>query len=179
MREPIKKSRDELLKEIYEKYPERFRDQDFESFKQSFCKVDSEFLETIAESAWNPFFTIGSGSPSSSSSSPLEMGDRSYLRGGPSYGGASSPVGSGNPSSGSSCFVATAAFGSSLENDVVVLAQFRDRYLLDHRAGQAFVKLYYRFSPMPASFIRKHDSIRFVVRMALYPLVKWSKRLLN
>jgi hypothetical protein len=78
-----------------------------------------------------------------------------------------SVVGSGKKG----CFVATAAYGSSLVGEIEILRYLRDGYLLSHRAGQAFVSLYYRYSPPLADFIRKRDALRKAVRLALRPIV--------
>ncbi|MEY2920118.1 MAG: hypothetical protein RL261_1423, partial [Pseudomonadota bacterium] len=70
-----------------------------------------------------------------------------------------------------SCFIATAAYGSALEPHVTALREFRDRYLQRSALGRAFIRFYYRHSPPIAAIIARHDSLRFVVRMLLAPLV--------
>ncbi len=82
-------------------------------------------------------------------------------------------------SSSSSCFIATAAYGSPFEAHVSLLRKFRDAYLLPHHLGQAFVKTYYQYSPPVADFIAEHDSLRAVVRVGLLPLVGMSYLLVN
>lgn len=82
------------------------------------------------------------------------------------------PIGGGG-GGGGACFIATAAYGSPMEKEVVVLRRFRDSYLLTNRPGRAFVSLYYRTSPSLASFIAEHESLRTVSRIALTPVV-WS-----
>lgn len=72
---------------------------------------------------------------------------------------------------GPGCFIATAAFGSSLHPHVGVLREFRDGVLLKHRAGRAFVEFYYRHSPRIAGFIVTRPGVRAIVRWLLAPLV--------
>lgn len=79
--------------------------------------------------------------------------------------------GGGGGGGGGGCFIATAAFGSYLDPNVVVLRDFRDRYLLTSAPGRAFVGLYYRVSPPFADFIRKNDPLRVAVLFGLTPVV--------
>jgi 40-residue YVTN family beta-propeller repeat/40-residue YVTN family beta-propeller repeat/40-residue YVTN family beta-propeller repeat/40-residue YVTN family beta-propeller repeat/40-residue YVTN family beta-propeller repeat/40-residue YVTN family beta-propeller repeat/40-residue YVTN family beta-propeller repeat len=71
----------------------------------------------------------------------------------------------------SSCFIATAAYGSSLAPHVVVLKNFRDRYLLTNPIGQAFCRFYYRHSPSIANFIGQHETLKTVTRWGLAPVI--------
>jgi hypothetical protein len=85
------------------------------------------------------------------------------------------PIGDfGSSSGGMSCFIATAAYGSSMERHVKILRTFRDRYLLSWTAGRWFVNTYYRFSPPLANCIASHDSLRVMVRLSLSPVVGMS-----
>jgi hypothetical protein len=81
------------------------------------------------------------------------------------------PAPSGGGGGGGGCFIATAAFGSSMEKHVTILKDFRDNYLLPSTMGRIFVNIYYKYSPAVAHFIEKHETLRGLVRMGLMPLV--------
>ena len=85
--------------------------------------------------------------------------------------GNNAPPSSEGGKSGSGCFIATAAYGSYLDPQVVVLRNFRDQVLLQSAAGTAFVKFYYKHSPPIADFIYRHDVLRLFTRWALTPLI--------
>ena len=72
----------------------------------------------------------------------------------------------------SPCFIATAAYGTSLHEDIDVLRDFRDEYLMTNPVGRAFVKTYYTTSPPIADALREHEGLRVAVREGLIkPLV--------
>lgn len=75
------------------------------------------------------------------------------------------------PSGGDGCFIATAAYGSNMADDVKTLRRFRDSTLVHWAAGREFVRLYYRYSPPLADYIRERDGMRAAVRWSLWPLV--------
>lgn len=69
------------------------------------------------------------------------------------------------------CFIATAAFGSPLAEEVVVLSKFRDRYLVTNALGRSFVSAYYRFGPDAAEVIKDRPVLKKMVRGGLKVLV--------
>ena len=74
------------------------------------------------------------------------------------------------------CFIATAAYGTPLAEEVNILRQFRDEFLKANLMGRAFVRTYYRLSPPVARHISKHRTLRTLVRRCLVgPLVSLSK----
>jgi len=80
---------------------------------------------------------------------------------------------------GGGCFIATAAYGTPMAEDVRYLRAFRDQHLLDNAAGQWFVEQYYNLSPPVADYIREHDGLKSLVRAGLAPLVELSKFLVD
>lgn len=69
------------------------------------------------------------------------------------------------------CFIATAAYGSSMADEVVLLRSFRDNYLLNNSLGIRFVSFYNQHSPYIASIISRHEILRSFTRWALWPVV--------
>ena len=86
-------------------------------------------------------------------------------------------IGGSIPSVG--CFIATAAYGTPMAEEIQVLREVRDEYLLTNPAGQLLVALYYRVSPPIAEFITDHPTLKPIVRAGLAPAVAMSAVAVN
>jgi len=75
------------------------------------------------------------------------------------------------------CFIATAAYGTPLAEEINVLREFRDEYLLTNSFGRKFCEMYYKNSPPAAEFIADKPALRAVVRFMLKPVIWIIKRL--
>ncbi len=69
------------------------------------------------------------------------------------------------------CFVATAAYGTFLANEVANLRSFRDGYLRRTVLGELFVESYYSIGPAFAAAIDPSEPLRQAARAGLGPLV--------
>jgi hypothetical protein len=69
------------------------------------------------------------------------------------------------------CFIATAAYGSSMARSLDTLRRFRDEKLLSNPAGRLATAVYYALSPPLAHAIASDDALRALARAALRPLV--------
>lgn len=72
------------------------------------------------------------------------------------------------------CFIATAAWGSSMDPHVRVLRSFRDQFLKTTSWGTAFVEAYYSWSPSRAKWIARHEVARTVARGLLWPVIAFA-----
>lgn len=77
----------------------------------------------------------------------------------------------------SPCFVATAAYGTPMADEIGALRRFRDRHLKTNAAGRAFVRAYYAVGPHLADVIRESDTLRAAARFALRPFVALAQAL--
>jgi len=77
------------------------------------------------------------------------------------------------------CFIATAAYGTPMAEEIQVLREFRDEYLLTNPLGEALVDVYYQVSPAIAEFITEHPGLKPIVRAGLLPAVAMSAIAVN
>ena len=69
------------------------------------------------------------------------------------------------------CFVATAAYGSMMANDVETLRAFRDTVLHTTVLGELAIETYYTFGPAAANVIGTSELLRTTARDVLQPIV--------
>ena len=74
------------------------------------------------------------------------------------------------------CFIATAAYGSPLAHEVVLLQRFRDKYLSRNSLGEKFLQAYYRFSPYLARLIRQNKVLKLLTIGLLTPIILLIKK---
>ena len=74
------------------------------------------------------------------------------------------------------CFVATAAYDSKHAEPVRTLRRYRDSRLRRTPQGRAFIKVYYRYGPYGAAFIRRFPALKPAVRLALKPIVAYARK---
>jgi hypothetical protein len=66
-----------------------------------------------------------------------------------------------------------------MAEEIQILREFRDEYLLTNPVGRAMVSFYYRVSPPIAEFITEHPSLKPIVRAGLLPAVVMSTMAVN
>ncbi|WP_342116666.1 CFI-box-CTERM domain-containing protein [Pseudoduganella sp. OTU4001] len=76
----------------------------------------------------------------------------------------------------SSCFIATAAFGTPFAAEIDVLRAWRDQRLAHTSSGQCFIAAYYRLSPPVARYIADRPVLKRATRALLMPLIKRLER---
>ncbi|MFY9941148.1 MAG: CFI-box-CTERM domain-containing protein [Desulfobacterales bacterium] len=74
------------------------------------------------------------------------------------------------------CFIATAAYGSPLAREVVLLKTFRDDHLARRFCGRKFIQGYYRVSPFLARPIGRSTLLKLLTRWLLTPIVGLIKK---
>ncbi len=75
------------------------------------------------------------------------------------------------------CFIATAAYGSLMANDVEMLRRFRDTMLRSTVFGELAIETYYTFGPSVAGVVGESELLRATARAWLEPIVHTVKAL--
>ena len=65
------------------------------------------------------------------------------------------------------CFIATAVYEDYGHPQVMVLREFRDKYLLTNQIGTRFVNVYYKYSPVFADYIKGKKLLAYPIRKLL------------
>ncbi|UAA37417.1 hypothetical protein KIH87_11900 [Paraneptunicella aestuarii] len=76
----------------------------------------------------------------------------------------------------SSCFIATAVYGSSNHEDVMFLRNYRDVVLSKSKSGRFFIAVYYAVGPYLAFLPRNIGIVKKVLRVILEYIVKTLKQ---
>lgn len=133
-------------------------------------KVGLERILTERHTLLNQISSREQTSYGSSSSSPITREPPRSSSGLPSYSGGSS----------GGCFIATAAYGNPLTEQVIVLKAFRDNILQKTSLGRRFIDLYYYISPPIATFIElntwRRAATKFFIWLIIYILAFFSKK---
>jgi very-short-patch-repair endonuclease len=74
---------------------------------------------------------------------------------------------------GSNCFIATAAYGTPMAQEISTLRRFRDSKMEPNLIGRCLIALYYNTSPPLARAIAPSKIMRAFVRMNLKPIIRF------
>lgn len=77
------------------------------------------------------------------------------------------------------CFIATAAYGSPLDNRIDILRNLRDRVLKKFTLGKAFIDFYYANSKPLAIWIAHHPVAKWITQILLLPIIALSYLILH
>ncbi len=72
-----------------------------------------------------------------------------------------------------SCFVATAVYDDPLARQLTVLRTFRDQFLMDSESGERLVRLYYRYGPGWAQWVKEHPALASPLQTVFDSAVSW------
>lgn len=73
--------------------------------------------------------------------------------------------------SGSQCFIATAAYGTPMAEEINSLRKLRDDHLMHSLPGKIFVGTYNKVSPPIAEVISRNLTLMFITRRLLKPII--------
>ena len=142
-------------------------------WSDAYGSTESVFASSIAIDDANRVF-LGGGytGVTDIGSGPLENPDSTNISFVAGFFDTSVLIGGGD------CFIATAAYGTPMADELNVFRQVRDRFLLRSAPGTALVNAYYAVSPPVAGIIDEHPSLRTATRYALTPVYHYSRAFL-
>ncbi len=74
------------------------------------------------------------------------------------------------------CFIATAAYSTSIHPDLDTFRSFRDKKLLPNPFGKRLVSIYYKVSPSIARYIDQQPTIKKPLKYHLSHLANWMRK---
>ncbi|OLO26334.1 hypothetical protein BTR23_23510 [Alkalihalophilus pseudofirmus] len=74
------------------------------------------------------------------------------------------------------CFVATAAYGTPLAEEINILRNYRDTVLRYSKTGKKFIAFYYTYGPYLASFINKNPLFKKPIRGLIQVVIRQLKK---
>jgi hypothetical protein len=76
------------------------------------------------------------------------------------------------PQHARACFIATAAYGTPMAEEINILRRFRDEHMEPSLLARHLVTLYYDASPPLARVIARSERMRAFVRLNLKPIIR-------
>lgn len=88
-------------------------------------------------------------------------------------------AGASSQAPGKGCFIATAAYGSTLGPEIQFLRRYRDERLTQRASGRAFISLYNLIGPPLAKLVQQSPACRHITRVMIGFLCRILKRSLR
>jgi hypothetical protein len=79
----------------------------------------------------------------------------------------------------SKCYIATAVYGNGNAPEVLLLRQFRDRFLLSSMMGRLFVTVYYFISPRMIKYLNGSIRKKIIKALVINPALYFAKKRLG
>jgi hypothetical protein len=73
------------------------------------------------------------------------------------------------------CFIATAAYSTTIHPDLDTFRQFRDHTLLTNPLGRVLVSVYYQIGPQLAQYVNRSFYVKKIVRLLLEKLASFMR----
>jgi very-short-patch-repair endonuclease len=77
------------------------------------------------------------------------------------------------------CFIATAAFGTPMAQEIETLRRFRDSKMKSNLVGRYFITFYYEASPPLAGIIARSKNMKAFVRLNLKQIIRFLESRTN